>query len=191
MYDSDKRLVSQNQELKISEKTTSISKASFSLVDPKLWSAEEPNLYQLWIRVFDRYGNENQAINQDVGLIENKISDGQFLVNGKPILFKGVNRHEHDEFTGQVISKESMLEDIKIMKANNINAVRTAHYPNDPYWYKLCNKYGIYVVNEANIETHGFGWIRVKPLRLNLSLMPCKQTESSVWLKGIKINQVL
>lgn len=162
MYDSDKRLVSHNQELKLSEKTTSISKASFSLADPKLWSAEEPNLYQLWIRVFDRYGNENQAINQDVGLIENKISDGQFLVNGKPILFKGVNRHEHDEFTGQVISKESMLEDVKIMKANNINAVRTAHYPNDPYWYKLCNKYGIYVVNEANIETHGFGWIKSK-----------------------------
>jgi beta-galactosidase len=76
----------------------------------------EPNLYKLWIRVLDHNGIENQAISQDVGLVESKISNGQFLINGKPILFKGVNRHEHDELTGQVISKEAMLEDIKIMK---------------------------------------------------------------------------
>ena len=79
-----------------------------------------------------------------------------------PILFKGVNRHEHDEFTGHVVSKESMLKDIQIMKQNNINAVRTSHYPNDPYWYELCNKYGIYLIDEANVESHGFGYQKDK-----------------------------
>ena len=122
----------------------------------KLWSAEQPNLYTLWIRVFDKKGVETHALSQSVGFRQTVIENGQFLINGKPVLFKGVNRHEHDEWTGHVITKESMFRDIKIMKENNINAVRTSHYPNDPYWYELCNKYGIYVIDEANIETHGF-----------------------------------
>ena len=162
LFDENTLVQSTEEALIISENSSSFSKGNFTLNNPKLWSAEEPNLYKLWIRIIDQNGIENQVISQDVGLVENKISNGQFLVNGKPILFKGVNRHEHDELTGQVISKEAMLEDIKIMKENNINAVRTAHYPNDPYWYELCNKYGIYVVDEANIETHGFGWIKSK-----------------------------
>lgn len=131
--------------------TTSLSKQNI-----KLWSAETPHLYTLWIRVFDKRGEETHAIKQAVGFRDVKIGNGQLLVNGQPVLFKGVNRHEHDEWTGHVISKESMLKDIQIMKSNNINAVRTSHYPNDPYWYELCNKYGIYVIDEANIETHGF-----------------------------------
>jgi beta-galactosidase len=87
-----------------------------------------------------------------------------FLVNGKPVLIKGVNRHEHDPKTGHVISKESMLKDIQIMKQFNINAVRTSHYPNDEYWYQLCDEYGIYVVDEANIESHGLGYDLSKTL---------------------------
>jgi beta-galactosidase len=90
-----------------------------------------------------------------VGFRNVEIKNAQLLVNGQPIIIKGVNRHEHDFKTGHIISKKSMLEDIKIMKSNNINAVRTCHYPDDPYWYELCDKYGLYVYDEANIESHG------------------------------------
>ena len=79
-------------------------------------------------------------------------------MNGKPIYFKGVNRHEHDPVTGHVISRELMEDDIRLMKRFNINAVRTSHYPCDPYWYDLCDKYGLYVIDEANIESHGMGY---------------------------------
>ncbi len=80
------------------------------------------------------------------------------MVNGQPVLFKGFNRVEVDEHDGQVVNKETMLKDILLMKQNNVNAVRTAHYPNDPYWYELCDKYGLYMVDEANIESHGMGY---------------------------------
>lgn len=83
---------------------------------------------------------------------------GQILVNGQPVLFKGVNRHEMDPLTGYVVSPERMIEDIRIMKENNINAVRTCHYPDDPLWYELCDIYGIYVISEANVESHGMGY---------------------------------
>ena len=152
-----------NNSIAQTSKVFSLKKGNESLVksviptqNMRLWSAEVPNLYTLWIRIFDSKGNETHALSQAVGFRETKIENGQFLVNGQPILFKGVNRHEHDEWTGHVVSKESMRKDIEIMKANNINAVRTSHYPNDPYWYELCNQYGIYVIDEANIESHGF-----------------------------------
>ena len=87
-----------------------------------------------------------------------KIEKGQLLINGQPILIKGVNRHEHNMKTGHVVSKADMLQDIKIMKENNINAVRTCHYPNHPHWYELCDLYGLYVYDEANIESHGMGY---------------------------------
>jgi beta-galactosidase len=119
------------------------------------WSAEIPNLYTLTITLKDKQGKILQAIPQQVGFRNVKIEKGQLLVNGKPILIKGVNRHEHDPKTGHMITFESMVEDIKLMKKNNINAVRTAHYPNDTRWYDLCDRYGLYVVNEANIESHG------------------------------------
>ncbi len=124
----------------------------------KLWSAEKPYLYQLVINLKDTKGNVLQSTGSNVGFREVKIADGQLLVNGQPVLLKGVNRHEHDERHGHVISKESMLKDIELFKQNNINSVRTSHYPNDPLWYQLCDEYGIYVIDEANIETHGFGY---------------------------------
>ncbi|MCG9972553.1 glycoside hydrolase family 2 TIM barrel-domain containing protein [Christiangramia crocea] len=122
------------------------------------WSAETPTLYDLSIELLDENQEVLEVITEKTGFRNIAIRDGQLLVNGQPILIKGVNRHEHDAKSGHVISRESMLEDIKIFKKFNINAVRTAHYPNDPYWYELCDKYGIYVYNEANIESHGMGY---------------------------------
>ncbi len=121
----------------------------------KRWSAETPSLYPLIITLKDKYGKQIEVVRQNIGFRTSEIKNGQLLVNGKPILLKGVNRHEHDENTGHVISKASMLKDIELLKAFNFNAVRTCHYPNDPYWYDLCDQYGIYVVDEANIESHG------------------------------------
>jgi beta-galactosidase len=93
-----------------------------------------------------------------MGFRTSEVKDGLFLVNGKPVLIKGVNRHEHDPVTGHVISKELMLQDVKLMKEANINTVRTAHYPDDPYWYELCDEFGLYVIDEANVESHGMGY---------------------------------
>ncbi len=125
----------------------------------KPWSAEHPDLYTLIISLKDEENKVLECTSHQLGFRTVELKNGQLLVNGKPILLKGVNRHEHDPNTGHVMSKEMMLKDIKLMKAFNINAVRTSHYPNDPYWYKLCNTYGLYVIDEANIEAHGYGWI--------------------------------
>ncbi|MEP0266560.1 glycoside hydrolase family 2 TIM barrel-domain containing protein [Dokdonia sp.] len=121
----------------------------------KQWSAELPNLYQLKITLEDETNpNNNQYITKNIGFKRVEIKNAQILINGKPIYFRGVDRHETDPYTGHVVSKESMLKDITLMKQNNINAVRSAHYPNDPYWLDLCDLYGLYVIDEANIESH-------------------------------------
>jgi len=133
---------------------------NFKTVIPKVlsWSAEIPDLYQLNIVVKDKKGKVLEAVSKKIGFRTSEIKDGRYLLNGKLILFKGVNRHEHDPVTGHVISREDMLRDVQIFKEYNINAVRTSHYPNDPYWYELCDQYGIYVIDEANIESHGMGY---------------------------------
>ncbi len=122
------------------------------------WSAENPKLYDLQIVLKDSNGNQIDATTFKIGFRTSEIKNGQLWVNGQPILLKGVNRHEHDPVNGHVVSKESMLADIKNFKKYNINAVRTSHYPNDPLWYQLCDQYGIYVIDEANIESHGYGY---------------------------------
>lgn len=127
---------------------------SFEEIDP--WSAEQPNLYTLYISLFDSKGTLLECIPQRVGFKRVEIKNGQLLVNGKAILIKGVNRHEMDPDGGCHVSRQRMEEDVKLLKESNINAVRTSHYPNDPYWYELCDKYGIYVLDEANIEAHGY-----------------------------------
>ncbi|MBL4745451.1 MAG: DUF4981 domain-containing protein [Flavobacteriaceae bacterium] len=124
----------------------------------KPWSAELPELYTLNIVLSDKKGKVLEAISRKIGFRVSEIKNGRMLVNGQAILFKGVNRHEHDPKNGHVISKEDMLRDVQIFKENNINAVRTCHYPNAPYWYELCDQYGIYVIDEANIESHGMGY---------------------------------
>lgn len=121
------------------------------------WSAEQPNLYELKMQLLDANGEVTQNIYHRIGFRTSELKNGNVLVNGQPVLFKGVNRHEHDPKTGHVISRESMLADAKLMKALNINAVRTSHYPNDTYWYELADEYGFYIVDEANIESHGLG----------------------------------
>lgn len=131
------------------------------------WSGETPELYQLQILHKDRKGKLQEAISRKVGFRSSEIKNGRFLLNGKPILFKGVNRHEHNPETGHVVSKEDMLRDIQLFKEYNINAVRTCHYPNDPYWYELCDEYGIYVIDEANIESHGMGYNLTRTLANN------------------------
>lgn len=119
------------------------------------WSAEQPHLYPLQISLEDPLNAENnQYIKRNTGFKRVEIKDSQVLINGKAIYIKGVDRHETDPHTGHVISRESMELDIKLMKQNNINAVRSSHYPNDPYWLDLCDIYGLYVVDEANIESH-------------------------------------
>jgi len=125
--------------------------------DPKKWSAETPNLYRLSLELLDGAGNVAEAVAGVVGFRSAIIRKGQILVNGVPIYIKGVNRHEHDPDTAHYVSREMMIRDIEIMKRHNVNAVRTCHYPNTPEWYELCDRYGIYVLDEANIESHGYG----------------------------------
>jgi beta-galactosidase len=122
------------------------------------WSAETANLYQLELKLKNSAGKVVQVTRQQVGFRTTEIKDGLYLLNGKPIKFKGVNRHEHDPDNAHVISEESMIKDIKLMKQLNINAVRTCHYPNDDRWYELCNQFGLYIIDEANIESHGMGY---------------------------------
>lgn len=122
---------------------------------PRLWSAEHPNLYTLLLTLRSPEGQVVEVESCRVGFRQVEIRDGRFLVNGVPVLFKGVNRHEHDPDTGHTVSVESMVEDIHLMKQANINAVRTCHYPDDPRWYDLCDEYGLYLIDEANLETHG------------------------------------
>ena len=122
--------------------------------NPLKWTAETPNLYTLTASM----KGSDEVIPVNVGFRKIELTGKQILVNGKPVLFKGANRHELDPDGGYVVSPERMLQDIELMKKLNINAVRTCHYPDDPLWYDLCDKYGIYVVAEANIESHGMGY---------------------------------
>jgi len=123
----------------------------------KRWTAETPYLYDLLMILKDTKGNTIEIISQKVGFRKVEIVGGNIQVNGKVVLFKGVNRHEHHPERGHYVTAEDMLKDIVLMKQNNINAVRTCHYPNAPEWYDLCDKYGIYLIDEGNIEIHGFG----------------------------------
>jgi beta-galactosidase len=125
--------------------------------NPQKWSAEDPNLYTLVLVLEDEQSKNVMVTRCRVGFREVAIKNGLLCLNGIPLLIKGVNRHEHDPDTGKVVSRERMVEDIRLMKQFNINAVRTCHYPDDPLWYDLCDEYGIYILDEADIETH-FCW---------------------------------
>ncbi|MDQ8181610.1 glycoside hydrolase family 2 TIM barrel-domain containing protein [Pelagicoccus sp. SDUM812005] len=121
------------------------------------WSAESPKLYDLLITLCDSEGEVIEQSSLRIGFRTTELRDGQILVNGQPVLFKGVNRHEHHPDTIHVVDRETMRKDVELLKQFNINSVRTAHYPNDPYFYELCDEYGLYVIDEANLETHGLG----------------------------------
>lgn len=142
----------------ISPGAESTIKMKTGVSNPLKWSAEKPNLYTVILRLRDASDRIVEIERCNFGFRKVEIRGGQLLLNGAPILIKGVNRHEHDPDTGHSVGLESMVRDIKLMKRFNINTVRTAHYPNDPQWYDLCDKYGIYLIDEANIESHGIGY---------------------------------
>ncbi len=123
--------------------------------NPKKWTAETPYLYTLLLSLIDDSGRTTEVIPCQVGFRKVEIKNSQLHINGIPITIRGVNRHEHDPVTGRYVREESMIEDIRLMKRFNINAVRTSHYPNTPRWYELCDRHGLYVIDEANIESHG------------------------------------
>lgn len=134
-----------------------VAKTVLDVPSVKQWSAETPWLYTLKVTSYNKKGaTENTSIK--IGFRDVRIENAQLLVNGKPVLIKGANRHEMNPYKGYVVSEADMVQDILLMKQLNINAVRTCHYPNDPLWYSLCDKYGIYVVDEANNESHGMGY---------------------------------
>lgn len=140
------------------EKKRITLRTHWKIPNPKKWTAETPNLYPLVLILKNPEGKTAEVLSGNIGFRKVEIRNGQLLLNGVPIYIKGVNRHEHDPVKGHVISVGSMLRDIKLMKKFNINAVRTSHYPNDPRWYDLCDKFGIYLVDESNIESHGMGY---------------------------------
>jgi beta-galactosidase len=124
----------------------------------KQWSAEMPKLYHLLLTLKDAQGEVIEIIKQDVGFRTVEIKDGVLLVNGQYVYLKGANLHEHHDVNGHVMDEATMLKDILLMKSHNLNAIRTSHYPQPERWYELCNKYGLYLVDEANIESHGMGY---------------------------------
>ena len=128
---------------------------NLTIENSKPWSAEIPNLYTFTVILTDESGNEIEVSRTKVGFRRFELKNGIMCLNGKRIIFKGINRHEFDAKTGRAITKEDMLFDIRFMKKNNINAVRTCHYPNNSLWYQLCDAYGIYLIDETNLETHG------------------------------------
>ncbi|MFN2285065.1 MAG: glycoside hydrolase family 2 TIM barrel-domain containing protein, partial [Anaerolineae bacterium] len=153
LFDAANRRITHHE----SRITNHESSVTFSLpvINPLKWSAEHPNLYVLLLTLKDPAGNGLEVERCNVGFRKVEIKDGKILVNGAAVYFYGVNRHEHDPDTGHAVSVESMIEDILLMKRFNVNAVRTCHYPDDPRWYDLCDQYGLYLIDETNIETHG------------------------------------
>ena len=112
-------------------------------------------LYTLYVRIYDGNGSLIEVVKEAVGFRRFEMKNGLMLINGKRMVFRGVNRHEFDRRKGRAIGAEEMLWDIRFMKRHNINAVRTSHYPNQSLWYRLCDEYGIYLIDETNLESHG------------------------------------
>ena len=160
-------------------------KFSFQVGNPYKWTAETPYLYTLFITLQEPDGKVIEVVPQKVGFRKVEIRDRQLLVNGQPILIKGADRHEMDPYGGYVVPLERMVEDIRIMKQMNINAVRTSHYPDDPRWYDLCDEYGIYLVAEANLEGHGMMY-GPSPLARNPEYEQAhlERNKSNVWSMG-------
>lgn len=151
-YDRAKLLL---EEFDIELRNKEICEGSCNVKNPLLWSAEKPNLYEVKIIVKDTHGNETEFISQMAGFRRFEMVDGLMKLNGKRIVFKGVNRHEFSSITGRVPNRDEVIKDIVTMKKNNINAIRTSHYPDDSMLYKLCDIYGIYMIAENNLESHG------------------------------------
>ncbi len=148
------QLFNKDLEISLAGKEEKVLQADTKIENVLKWSAENPHLYTMILTLKNKEGKEIEAAHQKIGFKTTEIKHGKLLVNGKAIEIKGVNRHEHDPDEIRVVSEESMLKDIALMKKANVNAVRTSHYPNEPRWYELCDEYGLYVVDEANLESH-------------------------------------
>ncbi|MBB3699305.1 DUF4981 domain-containing protein [Flammeovirga yaeyamensis] len=158
LFDDDKLIYTSHKKLKKQQE-----RLEFTAKNIEAWSAEQPRLYDLYITLMQGE-KEVQSIKQNVGFRTVEIKNNQFLVNGQPILLKGVNYHDHDPEKGHHITKELVMQDLKLMKSNNINAIRCSHYPKPIWFYDLCDQYGFYVIDEANIETHGMGATNQGPI---------------------------
>ncbi len=150
-----KLLATDSQKALINKKSKLSLNFNKEILNPRKWTAETPHLYSLLISLKDKKGHVSEVVSCKVGFRKVEIKDAVFYINGVATLIKGVNRHEHDQIKGHVVSEEGMIKEIALMKQFNINAVRTSHYPNDERFYELCNQYGLYITNEANIESHG------------------------------------
>ncbi|MCC4787065.1 beta-galactosidase [Vibrio splendidus] len=162
LFDVQGQLISEPQIVGLGERIvdekgswSEMAEHSISVVNPNKWSAESPYLYRCVVSLLNEHDELVDCEAYDVGFRCVEITDSLLNINGKPLLIRGVNRHEHHPVLGHTMTREGMIQDIKLLKQNNFNAVRTAHYPNHPLWYELCDEYGLYLVDEANVETHG------------------------------------
>jgi beta-galactosidase len=157
LYDDSVTLLTQEKDVDIIENEAEVNYSQL-FPDIKKWSAEKPNLYTLVISLMDREKNMIECVSTKVGFRKVEIINSQLLVNGVPIYLKGTNMHEHHDVEGHVVDEATILKDIRVMKSHNINAVRTSHYPQQELWYEMCDKYGLYLIDEADIESHGTGY---------------------------------
>ena len=156
LFEGSEKVFQEEKAVAVKDGNLSVS-FSKKIENAKPWSAETPNLYTLLIELQDKRQRTIEATTQQVGFRNVKIENNQLLVNGTPITLRGVNLHDHDQVTGHVIGEELTVKDLTLMKQNNINAIRCSHYPKNPFFYRLCDTYGFYVIDEANIEIHGMG----------------------------------
>ncbi len=163
LFDEGKEIFSDSKNVPVAESKESVS-FSKSFPDIEKWSAESPKLYSLVINLKNADGTTVECVSSKIGFRKVEIVNSQLLVNGVAILLKGTNMHEHNDVTGHVIDEATILKDIRVMKSNNINAVRTSHYPQQELWYEMCDLYGLYLVDEADIESHGVGYNKDRTL---------------------------
>jgi len=157
LYDGTGKVFSETKEALLSDSAGNVT-YSWDLPDIKKWSAEKPNLYSLVLSLKTSDGRLLESVGSKVGFRKVEIINSQLLVNGVAVLLKGTNLHEHDDVNGHVVDETIIMKDIRMMKSNNINAVRTSHYPQQELWYEMCDKYGLYLIDEADVESHGIGY---------------------------------
>ena len=157
LYDAEQKIYSESKSVNVTGNKADI-KFENSLPGIKRWSAETPDLYSLVITLKKPDGTILESVSSKTGFRKVEIKNSRLLVNGVAVYLKGTNMHEHDDIKGHVVNEELILKDIRVMKASNINAMRTSHYPQQELWYQMCDKYGLYLIDEANIESHGVGY---------------------------------
>jgi len=157
LFDNGQEIYSETKDIKLADNEAEINFQK-NLPEIKKWSAEAPVLYSLVINLTNSNGNILESVSSKIGFRKVEILNSRLLVNGVAILIKGTDMHEHDDVNGHVVDESLILKDIRVMKSHNINAVRTSHYPQQELWYEMCDKFGLYLVDEANIESHGIGY---------------------------------